>query len=84
MLEALRSSKFDLTSTQEATVQNCYAAGVAAKLILELYFTSFFPLAAEGVVFGEWFSQNFIAKLGMLWKMDNDQFAGKLEWKIQF
>ena len=64
--------------------QKYYAEVVAAKLILELYFNSFFHPAAEGAVFGERLSKIFIAKLGLLWKMEKINLLEKLEWKIQF
>ena len=45
---------------------------------MELYFTSPFPSAIEGTVFGERFSKISIALLRLLLKIQNDQFAGKI------
>ena len=53
---------FDLTSTQEAIVQICHLDAVAARLRLELYFTSLLPSATEVAVFGERLSTKFFDK----------------------
>ena len=68
---------FDLTSTQKAKVHTYYPEVVAAKLILELYFTSPPPSAIKVAVFRERLSKIFIEKLGLLWEMINDQLARK-------
>ena len=47
-------------------------------MILDLYFTSPFPSAIEGTVFGERLSKVFIALLRLFWKIQNDQIAGKI------
>ena len=59
---------FDITSTQEAHVQIYYPDVVAAKLRLELYFTSPLPSVTEVAVFGERLSTIFIDKTGTLVK----------------
>ena len=46
-----------------------------------MYFTSPFPSAIEGTVFGERLSKTFIALLGLFLKIQNDQFAGKIRVK---
>ena len=43
-----------------------------------MYFTSLFPSAIEGTVFGKRLSKNFIALLRLFLKIQNDQFAWKL------
>ena len=68
---------FDLISSEEANIQSYYP-DVAASLRLELYFTSPLQTATEVAVFGERLSTNLIDKLGLSWKMDDDQLARKI------
>ena len=46
-----------------------------------MYFTSLFPSAIEGTVFGERLSKNLIALLKLFLKIQNDQFTGKIRVK---